>query len=589
MPPQEEPFSQLYLRFTDPVQYDYETIRPVVLFAQPVIERSQETEVPRTTIREKAKRFIQEGMVGLADKRATATKKRAVGFPEAVARHILYLKHLYPPIHYREIVRIIAHRFGHKTNHGKVKRFLDRHPIDVQLELSLVHFHDFEDAYEARWTVVRMYHEGWNKKSIAGVLKLSRQHVAALIEAFDVDDFAGLEDKRTRPAHHPHNQMTLPFLEDVFQTQLEYPDAGRFRVHGLMEQAWGDDLPSERTVGRAMAHNRFWRGAPAPTQQKSPSDPDPVPLPYQPRYCHQYWFVDIRYLIRLDGKWVYSICVIEGYSRTILAGMASRYQDTLAILQLLHAAFADYGLPGGIVSDNGSVFQADAFLDVLDAFSIQPCPIESRQSWQNLIEAQFDIQRRLADAKFKQAETLAQVQEAHALFIDVVNTTRHWAHRERTDDRLTPIAVLAGRQGRPVSLDRLRQVFRQLQFSRVINRHGYVSVQRFYIYAERGLSRRRVAIWFYQDRLHIAYQQTLLAQYQYRLQRGKNRITAISQPKLYRTHLTSPQLELLELDEEQWLKIRQRPEYRRRKQQIQENVTQLALNFKLILWLFFPL
>lgn len=38
----EEPFSQLQLRFTDSVQYDYEGIRPVILFAEPVAQRSDE-------------------------------------------------------------------------------------------------------------------------------------------------------------------------------------------------------------------------------------------------------------------------------------------------------------------------------------------------------------------------------------------------------------------------------------------------------------------------------------------------------------------------------------------------------------------
>ncbi len=40
---------------------------------------------------------------------------------------ILYLKQLYPPIHYREIVRIVARKFGYKTNHHTVKGFLTRH------------------------------------------------------------------------------------------------------------------------------------------------------------------------------------------------------------------------------------------------------------------------------------------------------------------------------------------------------------------------------------------------------------------------------------------------------------------------------
>ena len=42
-----EPFAQLQLRFTDPIQYDYEVIRPVVLFSQSVTDRSDEAEMAR--------------------------------------------------------------------------------------------------------------------------------------------------------------------------------------------------------------------------------------------------------------------------------------------------------------------------------------------------------------------------------------------------------------------------------------------------------------------------------------------------------------------------------------------------------------
>lgn len=584
----DEPFSQLHLRFTDPIQYDYEVIRPVVLFSQSTNSRSQETEVPRTTVREKAKQFVVEGMLGLVDQRSTADSNREEGFPEPIARYILFLKHLYPPIHYREIVRIIGNKFGHKTDHKKVQRFLERHAIPVQLELEVTHFHDFEDAYEARWTVVRMFYEGWNKKSIAAVLKLARSHVTTLIQAFEKDGFEGLEDKRSRPENHSDNQMTLPFLDKVFQAQLVYPDAGRFRIHGILEQEMGDDLPSERTVGRAMANNRFWRGAPDPLgQEEEPTDKEPAELPYKPLYHHQYWFIDIRYLVRFDGKWVYSICIIEGLSRTILAGMASRFQDELAILQLLHAAFGDYGLPWGIVSDNGSVFTAEAFMRVLEGLEIEPCPIESGQAWQNLIETQFNVQRRLADAKFIQAESFGEIEDAHAAFVQLFNTTRHWAHRDRTDDRLTPVAVLDGRLGRAGVPEQLRRVFRHLQFPRVVNRHGNVSIQRFYIYAERGLSRRRVTLWFYQDRLHVEYQHTLLARYHYDLKRGSTKISSVSRPRLYKTVFASPQLELLELDDSQWQKIVQRPEYAKRRTPLATAARQLAFDLPLMSWLFF--
>ena len=47
---------------------------------------------------------------------------------------------------------------------------------------------------------------------------------------------------------------------------------------------------------------------------------------------------------------------MDGYSRKILAGMASPHQDLTAVLQILYAALAEYGCPQAIVSDNGSVF-----------------------------------------------------------------------------------------------------------------------------------------------------------------------------------------------------------------------------------------
>ena len=121
---------------------------------------------------------------------------------------------------------------------------------------------EFADAYQARWTVVRMWYEGWNKHRIAGCLQMARSHVYAIMAAFERDGFEGLEDQRTRPAPHPDDQLTLPFLKDVLDLQQEYPRAGRFRLPGLLEQQYGPDLPSESTVGRAMAINRRVHGAP---------------------------------------------------------------------------------------------------------------------------------------------------------------------------------------------------------------------------------------------------------------------------------------------------------------------------------------
>src|SRR5213593_3299703 len=178
-------FNQLKLLFTDPLQHDYEVIRPIVLFAETLASRSAQTRIERSTLGEKARRFMEQGMLGLADQRASHSGRKPLTFPEPIATYILYLKQLYPPIHDREIVRIVERKYGYKTNHHTVKHFLERFALPVQLELNLLAFSEFADAYQARWTVVRMWYEGWNKQSIAGCLQMARSHVYAIISAFE--------------------------------------------------------------------------------------------------------------------------------------------------------------------------------------------------------------------------------------------------------------------------------------------------------------------------------------------------------------------------------------------------------------------
>jgi len=613
--PASERFQQLALRFTDPVQFWYEVIRGSLVADETIAERSRETGLDRATVAQKAHRFLEGGMFGLVDRRTTTQQGRH-RYPDVVAGYIFYLKQLYPPIHLREIARIVGRKFGYRTNHHTIQQFLQRHPLPVQLPLPLTGFHQFEDAYRARWTVVRLHYEGWHDQSIAGCLKLSRQHVRNIVQAFLRDGFAGLEDQRTRPPTHPANQLTLPFLSEVLAVQRDYPRAGRFRVHGLVAQRTGKEPPSETTIGRAMAINRRHYGAPPAwiTDRPAPSEPDGVvkDMPYELTHRHRYWFIDLRYLVRLRDRgdvgderhaiheeeedtqgalasvepgegWIYSFCIIEGYSRKILAGMASPYQDVVAVLQLLSAALSAYGRPEGIVSDNGSVFTSGAYEGLLGALDITVCHIEKGKPWQNLIEAQFKIERRLADAQIERAATLAEIQERHAAFVETFNATPHWAHRGRADGLRTPEAVLGWVHGRELAPDALPRALRQLHLERTVNRAGYVSVQRFYLYAERGLSRQRVSVWLYDGRLHLAYRQALLAQYTYQAERRRpKRLRAVDpHPQLYRTAYASPQLELWELDDAQWRKVWERPPRQhhltRERDAAEARVQQLAL------------
>ena len=68
----QEEFEQIRLHFVDPIQHDYEVIRPIVLFGDTAAERSRQTGVERTVVGDKARRFVLGGMEGLRDRRTQA-------------------------------------------------------------------------------------------------------------------------------------------------------------------------------------------------------------------------------------------------------------------------------------------------------------------------------------------------------------------------------------------------------------------------------------------------------------------------------------------------------------------------------------
>jgi hypothetical protein len=91
--PEPENFHQLALRFIDPIQHGYEAIRDVVLFAETITQRTANTRFDRSTVGAKELRFVEGGMLGLAD----MARRTPYPFPERVVGYLLYARPLYPP------------------------------------------------------------------------------------------------------------------------------------------------------------------------------------------------------------------------------------------------------------------------------------------------------------------------------------------------------------------------------------------------------------------------------------------------------------------------------------------------------------
>lgn len=119
----QEEFKQMRRQFVDPLPHDYEVIRPIVLCGETAAERSRHTGMERTTVGDKARRLILDGMAGLRDRRPEARGPQEPGYPEALAGYSISWKQLYPPIPLREIERILLRQCGYQTNHHTLQRF----------------------------------------------------------------------------------------------------------------------------------------------------------------------------------------------------------------------------------------------------------------------------------------------------------------------------------------------------------------------------------------------------------------------------------------------------------------------------------
>jgi len=84
-----EDFAQYTLHFIDAMQHDDAVLRPMVLFAETMAERSRQTGLERPTMGDTARRCVQEGRRGLSDQRAGPAGRTGHRSPEAVAASLL--------------------------------------------------------------------------------------------------------------------------------------------------------------------------------------------------------------------------------------------------------------------------------------------------------------------------------------------------------------------------------------------------------------------------------------------------------------------------------------------------------------------
>jgi transposase InsO family protein len=301
-------------------------------------------------------------------------------------------------------------------------------------------------------------------------------------------------------------------MVEIDHLQKRHPDAGGFRIWSLR----GKTALSVRTVERIMALNRqVYKDIPGTEALHAPHAA-PQPHPFKARAAHEYWFIDGRMMdFALEGHRWWSLIILDGYSRTMLAGAVAPSEASWVALTVLYTACQRYGVPVHVISDSGGAFIADAFEGVCTRLDIDHQTIISTQgqSYMNLMETHFNIQRRLYDYQLALTRTPCEFAEAHQRFLALYNTTAHQGLLKERFVSPIPLHVLGDSKGRLVPPQELTRKFAQALFVRTTNRYGCVTLHRSHFYVDQGLAQTPVFLWVAGEDLRAGYDHVLLAEY----------------------------------------------------------------------------
>ena len=199
----------------------------------------------------------------------------------------------------------------------------------------------------------------------------------------------------------------------------------------------------------------------------------------------------------LDKVRWWSLIVLDGYSRPMLAGAVAPSEASWVALTVLYTACLRYGTPEHLISDKGGAFTSNEVEAVCQRLGIDPQTITRTQgeSYMNLMESHFNIQRRLYDYQFSLTQTPLEFEQVHRDFIQLYNTTAHQGLLKEKFKPPIPLEVLGEAKGRLYTPDELERKFSRALFPRTTNRYGCVTLHSYHFYVEEGLPKTQVLLW----------------------------------------------------------------------------------------------
>jgi transposase InsO family protein len=142
-------------------------------------------------------------------------------------------------------------------------------------------------------------------------------------------------------------RVSVQAMMDVFQLFDNNPLLGHDRVKMALD-----------TLGYRYGHTTVWQMVALDKQSharplQAARHPSSTEQPQQATAPHQVWCADLRYLVQINGHWLDSRLIFDGYSRAIVGAGCFDRQNLSRLAYVFRQAITQWGAPDMVVSDHG--------------------------------------------------------------------------------------------------------------------------------------------------------------------------------------------------------------------------------------------
>jgi transposase InsO family protein len=190
---------------------------------------------------------------------------------------------------------------------------------------------------------------------LAAAYGISRKTAYAWLERYETDGLEGLRDRSRRP-HRSPTATDADVVAELVALRRRHPRWGPKKLLPVLARQHGEmSWPSCATASALLKRHGLVPPPPAGRRRRHHHDPPPARAPITEP--NDLWTTDFKGEFRTgDRAYCYPLTLRDGFSRFALRCDALAECAFASTRDRFHRAFATYGLPRRIRSDNGSPF-----------------------------------------------------------------------------------------------------------------------------------------------------------------------------------------------------------------------------------------